>query len=442
MHNKKRIRFWFYIGLHFFKAKNKKNSIFLTLFLGITFGLMVLIVILGVMNGFQDIHISRRIEIDSYHIEISKKDFKPFDIDESNRLKNMIYENYKEIEAVVPFTERESILRFKNKFFSVEQIVKLRALDFNEVIKDSRFLKYFKLESNTSILDMDRDSIILGKEVLSDIPIIKNLDVFITPDVSLSSIKNTGVSYRIDDLFYTGSYYYDKNWCFISLDSLERLQGRIEVDKIGIKLKNRKNEAKILVNLKKFLGNEYILQTAEEINYGYFSALRLEKSMIILLFLLIFIMIATNIFGAQKLTILEKKEDIGILKAIGILTNDVEIIFLIESLILGLLGSLSGIIFGIYITYNIGNIFIIIEIIINGILSYISYFLEYLIPDLYFRPVKLYNNDIYYQSLSTVKLYYHEILFISLTIIFMLILASYFPLRSTSKLKPIEVIKN
>ena len=445
MNNKRRIRFWFYIGLHFFKAKNKRgksNSIFLTLFLGITFGLIVLIVILGVMNGFQEIHISRRIEIGSYHITIAKKDYKSFNLEESNELISKLYRNYKEIEVLVPFSEKESILRFKNKFFSTEQIVKIRALDFNEVKKDSKFLEYFKLKFNSSELILNENSIIIGKEVLADIPALKDQRVFITPDISLSSFRNMGISYNIDNLFYTASYYYDRNWCFISLDSLERLLGRIEIDKIGIKLKNRKNQENLLMKLKKFLGNDYILETAEEINYGYFSALRLEKYMIILLFLLIFIMVATNIFGAQKLTILEKKEDIGILKAIGISSNDIQIIFLVESIILGFLGSFSGVMFGVYIAYNIGNIFIIVEIIINNVLSFIIYVFEYFIPDLYFRPVKLYNNDIYYQSLATVKLYYHEILFISLTIIFMLILASYFPLRTSSKLKPIEVIKN
>ena len=182
------------------------------------------------------------------------------------------------------------LLRFKNKFFSIEQIVKLRALDFKEVMKDSKFLEYFKLKYNPLKLVLNKDTIIIGKEVLAEIPAIKDQEVFITPDISLSSLKNMGISYNIDDLFYTASYYYDRNWCFISLDSLDRLFGRIEIDKIGIKLKNKKDQKIFLMNLKKFLGNEYILQTAEEINYGYFSALRLEKAMIILLFMLIFIM--------------------------------------------------------------------------------------------------------------------------------------------------------
>ncbi len=443
--NKKKLKLWLYIGLHYFRVRNKNgtsNTVFLTLYLGVTCGLIALIVILGVMNGFQEIHITRRIEVDSYHITISKNKYKPFNLAESKSLIERIYTNYKEIEAVVPFTENESIMRFRNKFFNIDRIIKLRAVDFNEVKKDTRFLKYFQLKYNLLNLNFNKDSIIMGKEVLNEYPIIKNQNVFISPDLSLSSFKGNGIPFKIEDVFYTGSYYYDKNWCFISLDSLERLTGRIEIDKLGIKLKNRKKQKNVLGELEKFLGKDYVLQTAEEINFGYFSALKLEKTMIILLFLLIFIMVATNIFGAQKLTILEKKEDIGILKAIGVTSNDIEIIFLIESIILGFLGSLSGVVFGVFISYNIKNIFIISEKIINSILSFVSYIFEYMIPGINFMPVKLYNDEIYYQSLSTVKLYYHEILSISLTIIVMLILASYLPLKRASKQKPIEVIKN
>ncbi len=442
--NNKKLKLWLYIGLHFLKKENKKNknsNIFLTLYLGITFGLMVLIVVIGVMNGFQEIHITRRIEIGSYHFTISKKDFKTFNLPESLELKNKLYTNYKEIQAIVPFSDKECILRLNNNLFNIEQIIKVRAIDFDEVNKDTNFLKYFKLEYNSLKLNPVEDSIIMGKEILANTLNIKNQKIFITPDIRLSSFKNIGIPFNIYDTFYSGSYFYDKNWAFIPLKSLKKLTGKIEIDKIGIKLKNRANQRIFLENIKKFLGNDFILQTAEEANYGYFFALRVEKTMIIVLFLLIFLMVAVNIFGVQKLTILEKKEDICILKAIGASTYDIEIIFLIESIILGFLGTLSGVIIGIFIAYNISNIFLITERIINSILIYISYSVEYMLPGFYFIPVKLYNDEIYYQSLSTVKLYYHEMLFISLAIICMLILAAYLPARKTSSYKPIELIK-
>lgn len=445
MNKNNKLKLWLYIGLHFFKKKNKKSknsSIFFTLYLGITFGLMVLIVVIGVMNGFQEIHITRRIEIGSYHLTLSKKDFKTFNFSESLKLKSFLYSNYKEIDAIVPFSDRECILRLNNNLFSIEQIIKVRAIDFDEVNKDINFLKYFKLSRNTSKLKPDENSIIIGREMLDNTLNIENQRIFITPDISLNSFKNMGIPFNIYDTFYTGSYFYDRNWSFISLKSLEKLTGKVEIDRIGIKLKNRNKERAFLENIKNSLGNDYILQTAEEANYGYFFALRLEKIMIIVLFLLIFLMIAVNIFGVQKLKILEKKEDICILKAIGASSNDIEIIFLIESMILGFLGTLSGVIIGTFIAYNINNIFLILEGIINNILLYISRSLEYMLTDFYFMPVKLYNDDIYYQSLSTVKLYYNEMLLISLAIICMLILAAYLPARKASSYRPIELIKN
>ena len=78
---------------------------------------------------------------------------------------------------------------------------------------------------------------------------------------------------------------------------------------------NRKNKKVLVKKIKKLLGEEYKVVTDEEINSGYFTALRLEKIMILFLFIIIFLMISANTFGALKLTIIERKKDIAILKA-------------------------------------------------------------------------------------------------------------------------------
>lgn len=438
-----KIKFWLQIGLRFFNSKKgtgKFNFIFITLFLGISGGLMVLIVVLGVMNGFQENHITRRIEIGSYHITISKKDHGSFNIQESKDLKKRLYKKFDEIEAAIPFSDKEVMILLSRGYFSERQILKLRAVDPDEIKKDSRFLKYFHL--NFGELELKDYSIILGEEMFYRLLAKKNSILYINPSISLRGLKNKGIPFTINNVFNTGSYDYDRFWGFISIHSLTPLTGRTEIDSIGIKLKNNNWTNQLLKKIKAALGEEYIFQTAEDINRGYFAALRLEKTMIILLFLMIFMMVATNTFGALKLTILEKKKDISILKAIGSNSVDIEVIFVIESLLLGFAGSFTGVFLGTLISYNINNIFIIIESIANAILNFITFIFEKMLPGIYFEPVKLYDNSIYYQTGFLIKINFYEIFIICILIICMTTFAAYLPVRKASKLKPVEVIKN
>ena len=124
---------------------------------------MVLVVVLGIMNGFQNNHISRRIEIGSFHINITKNSFKTFTLSEALSFKKELYDNFNELEAVVPYTDKEIVLKVVKSLYVEEEIIKLRAVDPDEIIKDSRFLKYFNITYGE--FDFSEYSILLGEVV-------------------------------------------------------------------------------------------------------------------------------------------------------------------------------------------------------------------------------------------------------------------------------------
>ncbi len=433
-----KLRFWLFVSLK--RQKGKKNLIFISLFSGITGGLAVLVVVLGIMNGLQENHISRRIEIGSYHIVVKKQKFKSFDLEEAQNLKEKIYGRFREIQAVIPFSDREVIIRSNKSFLDELQILKLRAVDPDEIKKDSKFLEYFELTRGD--LSLKDSSIILGNEMYNSIFSDIGDQIYITPDISLSSFKLQGVPFYIADSFKTGSYDYDRYWGFISIYALKNLSGRIDIDGLGIKLHNINDSSKIAFRLKKFLGKDYEIETAWEMNRGYFMALRLEKTMIIVLFSLIFLIVAANTYGALKLKILEKKTDISILKALGASSRDIEIIYSVESVIAGFLGSLCGLALGILISYNINNIFTFIETIVNGFLSLLAFALQGLFRGITFGKFIIYDKSIYYQSGFPVKIYFPETVITCLLITGMTVLSSFIPVKRTGRLKPVEVLKN
>jgi lipoprotein-releasing system permease protein len=437
-----KFKFWLYLSFKNFKFHNKNiNIIFLSLFLGISSGLMVLIVVIGIMNGFQENHISRRIEIGSYHITISKSNNEPISLSESNEIKKNILNDIKDIEAIIPFADKEVIVRFQDGLYSNDQILKLRAIDPEGAKNDTRFMKFFHLNYGNFNLNTADDNIILG-EVLFDYFFGNiNSNIYLTPDISLKSFNNTGIPFKVVNTFKTDSYDYDRFWGFISIYSLRNLNGNILCDAIGIKLDDKKKVHSVIKILKEKLPDSFKLQTAEEINMGYFTALKLEKFMIILLFTLIFLMVASNTYGAIKLNIIQKKKDISILKAYGATPRDIVISFIIEGIILNFTGCFFGILLGFLIVYNIENIFHITEFLINCIYSYIVILFSNIIPGLKFSPVVLYDNSIYYQTGFPVKIILSEIITICFFISSITLLASFIPARKSAALKPKEILK-
>ena len=176
------------------------------------------------------------------------------------------------------------------------------------------------------------------------------------------------------------------------------------------------------------------IKTAEETNSAYFAALRLEKMMIMFLFVIIFLMVATNIFGTLRLTILEKKKKILILKALGTTPHDIEHIFLVESFILAFGGATAGMLVGIFISHNILNIFAVVEFIINSAL-------QIAIPAEIFRPIVIYDTSIYYQTDFLVKFGFSELAVMYFSIVMLTLLSAYIPVAKAARLRPNKILQ-
>lgn len=421
-------------------GKNSGAPIFAALFAGIAGSFAVLLVVIGVMNGFQDNYITRRVEIASYHASLMPIDNKQ-GCTYDRTIIDELYRQIPEIEAAVPFCDRDIIILFRNKIDSDRQPVKLRAVDPEELRKDSRFNELFNITHGS--LDLSQDKIILGEELgwreLSFARI--NSAVYLTPDISLQTLagkkeKDAG-EFRVSGYFNTGSYDYDRYWAFISLSSFFKLTETNQIDNIGLKFKKGVNRRVVTEKIRNLpLLKEYGLEikTAEETNSAYFAALRLEKTMIMFLFVIIFLMVATNIFGTLRLTILEKKEKILILKALGTVPRDIEQIFLFESFILAFGGATVGMLLGIFISHNILNIFAVAEFFINSLLAIA-------IPTEIFEPIVIYDTSIYYQTDFLVKFGFSELAIMYFSIVLLTLLSAYIPVTKAARLRPNKILQ-
>jgi len=341
-----------------FLFKGRGNSPVLSI-LGIAFGVLALIVIIAVMNGFQLGFIESILEISSYHLRLEKIDREK--IEEAQSLALTV----PGVRAAVPFREFQALSRGRR---SGQQAVFVRGVNEETLEWDSVMEERLDFTAGYFNLTGDR-TVLMGTELA------RRLGVTAGDEVTLFSItgilsadeEESGVEkFILKGIFRTGYYEYDSAWAFININDVPYLDNSSEII-LGIKLTNRFNDKVVLEQIrKKFLENDNIFFSSwRDYNRSFFGALRTEKLFMFILVGLIFIVVGLNIFQAQRRAVLQRREDIGLLRAVGGSERDVRFVFVLDGAITGLSGALSGLVFGLLIAFNIPRFFSIIETIVN-----------------------------------------------------------------------------
>jgi lipoprotein-releasing system permease protein len=94
---------------------------------------------------------------------------------------------------------------------------------------------------------------------------------------------------------------------------------------------------------------------------AYFRAIRIEKTMMSLILLLVVAVAAFNIVAALVMVVNEKRSDIAILRTLGLAPRGVVAAFLTQGLVIGATGTLLGVLLGLVLAYNVGTIVPVLE---------------------------------------------------------------------------------
>jgi len=178
-----------------------------------------------------------------------------------------------------------------------------------------------------------------------------------------------------------------------------------------------------------------------DINRSLFEALHNEKVGIAFVVMLIIISGAFNIMGSLIMTVMDKKREIGILRAVGAKPSLITKIFVIDGFYIGVIGTLIGVFTGLLITLNIEKIFHFFENIVNMLRSLV--YLIYLKPMGIPIPKKfeILSRSIYYIEGVPVEIHFPDVLIVSILAIFISVVAAYYPARKASLMKPIDTIR-
>ena len=349
-----------FVGLRYLRAKRRNRTISLNTVVsiaGITLGVAALIGTVGIMTGFKE-DIQAKILGTTAHIIV--QDRMKESMSEYDPLAKQVA-TVPGVVAATPFVLKQVLLTTPT---AVQGIV-IRGIDpqregmVTELAKNlstgqlddlSRPVKVKQPpadDPNGPAVETEKPGIILGKELAL------RLGVFVGDTVNVVSpvgpISAIGMvpkirTFALVALFSSGMYEYDSSLAYIDLAEAQKFFNMGQtVTGIEIKVMDVFHAAETARSVEQSLGFAYGARDWMQMNRNLFSALKLEKTMMFLLLVLITIVASFNIVSTLTMIVTEKQKEIAILKAMGATRKSIRRIFMLNGLIIGLSGTAIGI---------------------------------------------------------------------------------------------------
>jgi lipoprotein-releasing system permease protein len=414
------MRYEWFIGLRYLKAKRKQTFISIITIIsivGVTVGVMTLIVVLAVMSGFEKT-LKEKILGTQAHLVVLKATQQG--MDHYGELVKEV-EQVKGVVSATPFIYTEVMLSSEStvtggviKGIDPDRVGKVTELAHNMTVGSLQDLKGGG-ESPGIILGVELAKQ-LGVSLNDTIQVISPLGTM-TPMGMMPKMKR----FRVVGIFHSGMYDFDSKFAYISIDSAQKfLNMDSRVTGIEVKSNNIYQVKEIGKEIRKKLGFPFWTRDWMEMNRNLFSAMKLEKIAMFILLVLIVLVAAFNIISTLIMVVMEKNKDIAILKSMGAPSKGILKIFVIEGGVIGIVGTGLGTIIGLGIAYNLDKIVAFLENLFG---------------------FKILSPDVYYIDKFPSQVNPLDIALIVTTAILISLLATLYPAWRASKLDPAEALR-
>lgn len=340
------------------KSKSAVTSKLATL--GICFGVMTLIVVMSIMNGFQLSFIDAIIELSSYHIQAEDLDTSQYDA-----IKDLCRDN-KRFVSVSPFYEAQTLMTSE---YGRESAAVIRAVEPSVYKDDKGFKSQMVMRSGYFDLE-DKNSIILGSKLARNLGVRvgDTVNFFVLSGSSDVSLLSTERNFTVTGVFTSGYSELNSSYCYIGIEDGKEYFGEKAKPVYGIKISDKDDDAASINYLTK-LYPEAKFKSWREYNKSFFGALRIEKNILLMLVAIIFVVVGINIYNGMRRLVYERRSEIAVLSALGAPSSRIKAIFITRGLTTGLIGSFFGVIFGLLISINTDFFF--------KAVSFVMYWIQY-----------------------------------------------------------------
>ncbi|MGC8659642.1 MAG: lipoprotein-releasing ABC transporter permease subunit [Desulfomonilaceae bacterium] len=401
------------VGLRYIRARRKQAFISVISgfgVLGVMLGVMTLIIVLGVMNGFER-DLKDKILGTVSHIVVMNNSTRS--IQEWNKVMGRI-RALDGINAVTPYIYGQAMLSSRGR---VRGVI-VRGIDPNsapQVISISKYMEKGSLKGLDSANKAEK-GVIIGKELATANALRVGDSVQLispqgkrTPIGAIPRVQN----FRIVGIFKSGMYEFDSNLVYMGLEEAQKFfEMGSGVTGIEVNLKNIYDAPKIASRIESILGAPYWTRTWKDMYRNLFSALKLEKIAMFIILTFIVLVAAFNIIISLIMLVMEKSRDIAILKSLGATSDRIMRIFVVQGMIIGCAGTALGVTAGL----------------IGGWLLAKYPFIE--LPE-----------EIYTISTLPIAIYPVDVVIISIVAVTICFLATLYPSYRAARLEPAEALR-
>ncbi|NJD68976.1 MAG: FtsX-like permease family protein, partial [candidate division NC10 bacterium] len=150
-------------------------------------------------------------------------------------------------------------------------------------------------------------------------------------------------SFAVVGIFEMGMYEYDSALAYITIAAAQQLfQMGQSVTGLEVKVDDLYTAKEVGVEIQRRLGFPYVARDWMQLHRNLFAALKLEKIAMFIILTMIVLVAAFNIVSTLIMKVMDKGAEIGILKSMGASSKSIMLIFMVEGVVIGLVGTLLG----------------------------------------------------------------------------------------------------
>jgi len=407
----------FWLGLRYTAAKRRNHFISfisLTSMIGILVGVTALITVLSVMNGFEK-ELRDRILGVAAHATVTGLEHP---VQDWQSVAKTALDN-PEVVGAAPYVEGQVMLVKGQQVTGalVRGVLPEREPDVSDV---NRNMTSGRLDD----LRPGEYGIVLGSRLARYLGVGKGDRVtLVTPEASVTPV---GVLPRLKrftvvGIFDIGMYDYDRSTAFIDLTDAQKLMRMKDgVTGVRLRLKDMFRAPAVADALGRKLGYDLWVRDWTQRHSNFFRAVRTEKTVMFVILALIVGVAAFNIVSTLVMTVTDKQADIAILRTLGVTPRGVMGIFLVQGSLIGLIGTVLGVLGGIALSLNVGEIMPALEHLFG---------------------VNLLPADVYYISDLPSDLQWLDVVHITVLSLVLSVLATLYPAHRASRTQPAEALR-
>lgn len=404
------------IGLRYLRAKRRNGFIsFISLasVLGIFIGVVALITTISVMTGFQE-ELRNRILGTVAHATVEGVDGSLMDWPNAVALAKQD----SRVLGAAPYVQTETLLQAQNR-----QGALLRGIIPESEANVSDLSKNMRVGTLDS-LQAGKFNIILGSELAAtlNVRVGDYVNAFVsetsaTPFGSMPRAKR----FKVTGVFEVGAQEYDFGLALIHLqDAQKLLQMGNTVTGVRLKLSDIWQSWDVARDLASRMDGVYMVRDWTRDHANFFRALKMEKTVMFILLSLVVGIAAFNLVSSQVMLVQDKQADIAILRTLGLSPKKIMQIFMVQGLVIGLVGVVSGVIAGILLSLNLNKLVLFVESITGH---------------------ELMPADVYYISGVPTMVIPSDVITVAFVAIMMCLLATIYPAWRASKTNPVEALR-